>query len=132
MEITGSRGMKLNTNNNIFKQLKSFKMLNKIKKNILIIICFSALLFSSCALAGTDPVDKQLNNLEKVISKYEKKAGKSGLTQMDLQTMNTELEAIGTEAPVHITSAQEQRFLALGKREEKLEDDAGALGQQIK
>ena len=92
----------------------------KIKR--VITISFLILFLASCG--PSNPVDKQLNKLESVIEKYEKKALKTKLTEPDIQKMQAELLSIGTKALGETTPAQEERFSKLGDRMDRLEANA--------
>ena len=87
-----------------------------------ITIFFFILFLASCG--PSNPVDKQLNKLENVIEKYEKKASKIKLTESDVEKMQSELLSIGIKATKDITPAQEQRFSQIDDRMERLEANA--------
>ena len=87
-----------------------------------ITISFFILFLASCG--SSDPVDKQLNKLEKVIDKYEKKASKIKLTESDIEKMQSELLSIGIKATKDITPTQEQRFSQIDDRMDRLEANA--------
>ncbi len=97
-----------------------FFMRNKIKIIQAIFICFLILLFVSCN-DTSDPVDRQLNKLEKVIEKYEPQAKNNKLSEGDIEKMQAELVSIAIKAPGNVTPAQENRFYQLDDRMDKLE-----------
>jgi hypothetical protein len=105
-------------------------MLPRLKYPLVNIALFTTFFMMACG----NKLDKTLDHLEAILSKYETKAQHKKLTQQDLQEMNKDFDAIDQEFTTNIgklqtelTESERERTVRLTARREKLEAEGYRL-----